>query len=59
MTHYQSEIIRIRNICYSNKAQIETVIGARHYINNNFDRELNLNLLSFAAAIQKILWTDS
>lgn len=46
MTHYQSEIIRIRNICYSNKAQIETVIGARHYINNNFDRELNLNLLS-------------
>jgi AraC-like DNA-binding protein len=46
MTHYQSEIIRIRNICYSNKAQIETVIGARQYINNNFDRELNLNLLS-------------
>lgn len=46
MTHYQSEIIRIRDICYSNKAQIETVIGARHYINNNFDRELNLNLLS-------------
>jgi AraC-like DNA-binding protein len=46
MTHYQSEIIRIRNICYSNKAQIETVIGTRHFINNNFDRELNLNLLS-------------
>jgi AraC-like DNA-binding protein len=46
MTHYQSEIIRIRNICYSNKAQIETVIGARHYINNNFDMDLNLNLLS-------------
>ena len=46
MTHYQSEIIRIRDICYSNKAQIETVIGTRHFINNNFDRELNLNLLS-------------
>jgi AraC-like DNA-binding protein len=46
MTHYQSELIRIRNICYSNKGQIETVIGTRHYINNNFDRELNLNLLS-------------
>src|SRR6476661_1368927 len=46
MTYYQSEITRIRNICYSNKAQIETVIGTRHYINNNFDRELNLNLLS-------------
>ncbi|HJW17238.1 MAG TPA: AraC family transcriptional regulator [Flavisolibacter sp.] len=46
MTHYQSELTRIRNMCYSNKGQIETVIGTRHYINNNFDRELNLNLLS-------------
>jgi len=46
MTFYQSEIIRIRSRCYSNKAQIETVIGTRHYINNNFDKELNLNLLS-------------
>jgi len=46
MTFYQREIIRIRSICYSNKGQIETVIGTRHYINNNFDKELNLNLLS-------------
>ena len=46
MTHYQSEINRIRNICYSNIRKIETVIGTRHYINNNFDSELNLNFLS-------------
>ena len=46
MTFYQSEINRIRSICYSNKGQIETVIGTRHYINNNFDKELNLDLLS-------------
>jgi len=46
MTFYQSEIIRIRSICYSNKAQVQTVIGTRHYIDNNFDKELNLNLLS-------------
>src|SRR5690349_21119562 len=46
MTFYQQEINRIKNICYSNKAQLETVVGTRHYINNNFDKELNLNLLS-------------
>ena len=46
MAFYQSEINRIRSICYSNKGQIETVIGTRHYINNNFDKELNLDLLS-------------
>lgn len=46
MTHYLSEINRIRNICYSNRGQIETVIGTRHYINNNFEKELSLDLLS-------------
>lgn len=46
MTYYQTEINRIRSVCFSNKGQIETVIGIRNYINNNFHRELNLNLLS-------------
>lgn len=34
------------NDCYSNKGQLDTIIGTRHYINNNFDKVLNLNLLS-------------
>jgi AraC-like DNA-binding protein len=46
MTYYQKEITRIGSICYSNKAQLETVIETRHYINNNFDKELNLGMLS-------------
>jgi AraC-like DNA-binding protein len=46
MTYYHKEITRIRNICYSNKGQLETVIGTRHYIDTNFDKELNLDLLS-------------
>jgi AraC-like DNA-binding protein len=46
MTYYHKEIIRIESLCYSNKGQIETVIGTRHHINNNFDKELNLDLLS-------------
>jgi AraC-like DNA-binding protein len=46
MTFYQNEINRIKSICYSNKGQMETVIGTRYYINNNFDKELNLDMLS-------------
>ncbi len=46
MTYYHKEINRIRTECYSNKGQLDTVIGTRHYINNNFGKELNLNLLS-------------
>ncbi|WP_431160709.1 helix-turn-helix domain-containing protein [Flagellimonas beolgyonensis] len=32
--------------CYSNKGQLNTVIGTRHYLNNHFDKALNLHLLS-------------
>ena len=46
MTYYLREITRIKNNCYSNQGQLDTVIGTRHYINNNFDNELNLDLLS-------------
>ena len=46
MTHYQTELEKLKSNCYSNKGQIETVIGTRHYINNNFDKALNLKLLS-------------
>ena len=46
MTFYQKEISRIKKVHYSNKAQIETVIGTRHYINNNLDQEVNLDLLA-------------
>ncbi|WP_439484164.1 helix-turn-helix domain-containing protein [Cyclobacterium plantarum] len=46
MTFYQKEISRIKNICYSNKSQIDRVVGTRHFIIHNFEKELNLNLLS-------------
>lgn len=46
MTYYLKEITRIKRVCYSNKGQIDTVIGTRHYINNNFEKEINLDLLS-------------
>src|SRR5262245_11088528 len=46
MTFYQTEINRIRKICFSNEEQIQTVIGTRNFIDHNFDQELNLNVLS-------------
>lgn len=46
MTYYLLEITRIKNNCYSNQGQIDTVIGTRHFINNNYNKLLNLDLLS-------------
>jgi AraC-like DNA-binding protein len=46
MTFYEREINRIRKICYSNEGQVKMVIGTRKFIDNNFDKDINLNLLS-------------
>ncbi len=46
MTYYLREITRIKNNCYYNQGQIDTVVGTRHFINNNYDKELNLDLLA-------------
>jgi len=46
MTYYVNEISRIKRVCYSNGGQLDTVIEARHFIEDNFDKELNLELLS-------------
>jgi AraC-like DNA-binding protein len=46
MNFYQTEINRIKGICYSNDQQLATVIAIRNFIDQNFDGELNLELLS-------------
>lgn len=46
MTLYLREIIRIKEICYSNERQLDAVIRTRNFINNNFDTEVNLTLLA-------------
>ena len=46
MTFYQRGINQIQKVHYSNKGQIETAIGTRHFINTNLDKEVNLELLS-------------
>lgn len=46
MTFYQTEINRIKHQHYSNLRQIDTVIGLKHFINNNLDKDVNLELLA-------------
>ena len=53
MTFYESEIKRIRSIVYSNQGQVDAVIGTRNYIDNNYDTDLNLNLLSHIRFVSK------
>ena len=53
MTLYEKELIRINSIVYSNQGQIDTVIGTRNYIQNNYDTNLNLDLLSHKLFVSK------
>ena len=46
MTFYHTEIKRIKQEHFSNQRQIETAIGARHFMVNNLDKEVNLDLLA-------------
>lgn len=53
MNFYKKEIKRIRDKCYSNQWQIDTVIGLRNYIDNNFNEKLNLDLFSRIRFVSK------
>jgi len=53
MTFYEKELNRINDIVYSNQEQIQTVIGVRNYINNNYESDLNLDLLSHIRFVSK------
>ena len=53
MTLYEREINRINSVIYSNQEQIETVIGVKNYIGNNYNKDLNLDLLSRLRFVSK------
>jgi len=53
MNLYKKEILRIKDKCYSNQWQIDTVIGLRNYIDNNFQENLNLELFSHIRFVSK------
>ena len=53
MTFYETEIKRIKNSCYSNDKQLETVIATRNFIDNHFEKALNLDFLSYLSITSK------
>ena len=46
MSFYEDKIKQLKDSLYSNEKQIESVIGMRNYIDNNYDTDLNLDFLS-------------
>lgn len=53
MTFYETELKRIKRICYSNGKQIETVIDIKNYIDHNYDTDINLDFLSNTKFVSK------
>lgn len=46
MTFYEKEIRRIKAVIYSNQSQIDTVIATENYTDCNYEKNLNLDVLS-------------
>ncbi|MEL7119836.1 MAG: AraC family transcriptional regulator [Bacteroidota bacterium] len=46
MTYFIKELERIKGICYSNEVQIELAVNTKRYIDNNFAKEISLDLLA-------------
>ncbi len=53
MTFYETQISRIQKSCYSNEMQIATVIATRSFIDDNFNTDLNLDVLSHIQFVSK------
>jgi len=46
MTYYTQELARIKENCFSNKVQLDIAVNTKKYIDTNFDKEINLDLLA-------------
>ncbi|MEN0003240.1 MAG: AraC family transcriptional regulator [Bacteroidota bacterium] len=44
--YYLQEVDRIINECYSNQIQIDMAVAAKRYIDQNFEQDINLDLLA-------------
>lgn len=53
MTFYAEEINRLNDMLYSNQEQIKTVIGVKSYIGNNYEQDLNLDVIARKRLISK------
>lgn len=46
MNHYIKELERIKGICFSNKIQLDLAVNTKRYLDTNFDKAINLDLLA-------------
>lgn len=46
MNYYIQELERIKGICFSNQIQIDLAVNTKRYLDTNFDKEINLDLLA-------------
>ena len=53
MTYYEKQLDRVKEVVYKNQGQIDAVIAIRNYINQNYQSEVNLDLLSKVQFISK------
>lgn len=53
MNYFQSEVLRISHVCYSNYNQVEMAIGLRRFINDHFAERLTLDILSSERYVSK------
>ncbi|MFY0629642.1 MAG: helix-turn-helix transcriptional regulator [Flavobacteriaceae bacterium] len=53
MNFYEKKLKETKAAVYSNQEQIETVIGIRNYIDNNYENNLNLDDISRIRYISK------
>ncbi len=53
MTFYEKKLQKIQGEIYANKSQLKTVIGIKNHIENNYEDNLNLELLSHLKYVSK------
>ena len=53
MTFYEEMLNKLRKAIYANQGQIDAVIAIRNYIDDHYDADLNLDLLSETHSISK------
>lgn len=46
MNYYAKELQRIKALCFSNEVQLEMAIETKRYMDTNFEKEINLDLLA-------------
>ena len=53
LTYYEKQLQRIRKTVYSKQEQIDIAKGVRNYINQNYDTDVNLDVLSHIQYVSK------